>query len=104
MTGFLNFIRTQGIAGLAIGFVIGAAAQDFIKAFSTDILNPVISAAMGQFGDLANASSTVGSITFGWGHFLSALINLLLIALVIYFAVKLLRIERLDETKNTDIK
>ena len=100
MRGFVQFLRNQGVSGLAIGFVIGAAAQDFVKAFSNDLLNPVISAAMGGFGNLANASSTVGTVTFGWGHFLSSFINLLLVALVIYFALKLLKVDRWDAPKN----
>lgn len=100
MKGFMEFLRTQGVVGLAVGFIIGAGAQDFVKAFSTDILNPVVGVALGGFGDLATASSTVAGMTFSWGHFLLAFINLLILALVVYFAVKLLKADRWDAPKN----
>lgn len=55
MQGFVHFLRTQGIAGLAIGFIIGSAAQDFVKSLSVNLLNPIVSKATGSIGNLQNA-------------------------------------------------
>jgi large conductance mechanosensitive channel protein len=99
MKGFVHFLRTQGIAGLAIGFIIGGAAQQFVKAFTNDLINPVVGKATGSFGDLKNVSSTVAGMTFGWGDFLSELINLIVIVFIIYWFFHLLHLERLDEKK-----
>ena len=99
MTGFLHFIRTQGVVGLAVGFILGTASQQLVSSFSTDILTPIIGLMTGKLGNLAAASSVVGGQTFGWGHFLSAFINLLLVALVVYIAVSILHTDRLDEPK-----
>jgi large conductance mechanosensitive channel len=99
MKGFLHFIRTQGVVGLAVGFIIGTASQQVVGALSTDILTPVIGLATGKFGNLATASSTVAGQTFAWGHFLAALINLLLVALIVYLAVTYLHAQNLDEKK-----
>lgn len=99
MKGFLHFIRTQGVAGLAIGFIIGSAAQGLVNALSTDIISPAIGLTTGKFGNLATASSTVAGQTFAWGHFLSMIINLILVAFVVYLAVTYLHAQNLDEKK-----
>lgn len=99
MKGFLHFIRTQGVVGLAVGFVIGGAAQDLVKALSLDLISPTIGLASGKFGNLATASSTVYGQVFGWGHFIYSVINLILVALIVYFAVTHLNIENLDAKK-----
>jgi len=100
MKGFLHFIRTQGVVGLAVGFTIGGAAQALVSSLSTDLISPTIGLATGRFGNLATASSTVAGQNFGWGHFLSVLINLILVAFLIYIAVTYLHAQNLDEAKN----
>ena len=100
MKGFLHFIRTQGVVGLAVGFVIGGASQQLVSALSTDIISPSIGVATGKFGNLATASSTVYGQTFAWGHFLNALINLVLVAFVIYIAISYLNTSKLDAPKD----
>ena len=104
MRGFIHFLRTQGIAGLIIGFVIGGAAQQFVKAFANDILNPVVNKAAGGFGDLRTASSTLAGVTFGWGDLISEFINLVLIALAVYALFHLFKLDRLDEKKDDVVK
>lgn len=99
MRGFVDFVREQGIVGLAIGFILGGAAQQLVTAFSNDLINPLISLAIGSFGNLTAASSTVAGVSFGWGHFLSTLINLILVAFVVYFGFKALRLKDLDKQK-----
>jgi len=101
MKGFLHFLRTQGVAGLAIGFIIGTAAQTFVKSLSDDILTPIVGKATGHIGNLATASSTVAGITFGWGPFLSAFINLILIAFVVYLFFHGFQLNRIDEKKES---
>jgi large conductance mechanosensitive channel len=99
MKGFIHFLRTQGIAGLAIGFIIGTAAQQFVQSFSKDIVSPIVGKSLGAFGDLRTASSTLAGMTFGWGNFISELVNLVIIALVVYLLFTALRLNRLDERK-----
>jgi large conductance mechanosensitive channel len=100
MRGFLHFIRTQGVVGLAVGFILGGASQDLVKSLSADIITPLIGLMGGQkFGNLATASSTVAGQNFGWGHFVFEIINLILVALIVYIAVSTLHAEKLDEKK-----
>ena len=100
MKGFLHFIRTQGVVGLAVGFVLGGAAQDLVKSLSSDIITPTIGLATSKFGNLATASSTVAGQSFVWGHFVYEIINLILICVVVYFAVTFFRAQSLDAQKD----
>ena len=91
---FVDFMQTFGVIGLAIGFIIGAASSGLVQAFVNDIINPVI----GLFlpGDLSTLSYQTTSIsgnpiTFAYGHFISAIINFLIIALVVFIAYNQLK-------------
>lgn len=93
MRGFLEFIREQGVVGLAVGFILGGAVSKLVSALVTDVINPLISVAMGSVGGLKSASFTVGSAVFLYGDLISVLIDFIVIALVVYFGVKLLRLD-----------
>jgi len=41
-SGFMNFIREQGVVGLAVGLAIGAAAGDTVKRLVEGFINPVV--------------------------------------------------------------
>jgi large conductance mechanosensitive channel len=99
MKGFVHFLRTQGVAGLAIGFIIGAAAQSTVSALSSDIITPTIGIASGKLGNLASSTAVVAGQTYAWGHFVSAVINLLLVALLVYMLFHLFHLDRLDAKK-----
>lgn len=99
MKGFIHFIRTQGVVGLAVGFILGGAATDIVKSLSSDILTPTIGLATNKFGNLATASSTILGQTFGWGHFVYSIVNLILVAFIVYLAVTRLNAESLDAKK-----
>jgi large conductance mechanosensitive channel len=42
MKGFLNFIREQGVVGLAVGFILGGSVSKVVTSLVTDIINPVL--------------------------------------------------------------
>lgn len=99
MNGFLNFIREQGVVGLAVGFILGGAVSKVVTALITDIVNPLLGIVLGVVGDFKSAYILVGSSKVMWGDFLSALVDFLVVAAVVYFGVVLLRINRLDKKK-----
>lgn len=94
-SGFLEFIRERGVAGLAIGFILGGAAQKLVTALMEDLINPFIGLFLGQTKSLS--AYTVGA--FKVGDFLSVLLNFLILALVVYVIFKMLRLEKLDKPK-----
>ena len=99
MQGFLDFIREQGVVGLAIGFILGAEVTALVKALVTNIINPIIGL-FGSVDSLADASFTIGSATIGYGAFIAQLINFLIIAAVVYYVFKGLGLDKLDKKKD----
>lgn len=98
MKGFINFIREQGVAGLAVGFILGGAVAKMVSAMVTDIINPMIGVLFGGL-NLKDNSLTLGSVTFLWGDFVSVLIDFIIVSFVVYFGVKLLKLDRIDKKK-----
>ena len=99
MTGFLNFIREQGVVGLAVDFILGGAVSKVVVCLVTHIINPILSVALGAAGGLKAASLKIGSVSILWGDFVSVLIDFVVIALVVYFGVKLIGLDKIDKKK-----
>ncbi len=101
MRGFVEFIRKQGVVGLAIGFIVGAATGVVVNALVTDLVNPIIGAIVGE-GSLDTLTFTVGKAVFNYGHFIGVLINFVIILAVVYFLFKVLGLEKLDLEEEED--
>ncbi len=99
MKGFIDFIREQGVVGLAVGFILGGAISKLVAALVNDLINPIIGVALGAAGNLASYNLKMGPIDLMWGHFVSVLIDFLVIALVVYYGVKVLGLDKLDKKK-----
>ena len=99
MKGFLNFIREQGVVGLAVGFILGGAVSKVVASLVGDIINPLLSVILGAAGGLTTASITLGSVKIMYGSFLGVVIDFLVIALVVYYGVKGLGLDKIDKKK-----
>lgn len=97
--GFVHFIRTQGVAGFAIGFILGRAISDLVGSLVNDIINPIIGLGLSRFTDLSKLSVTVDGSVIAYGRFLSLLINFFILAAVVYFGIKKLS-DLLDRPKD----
>lgn len=100
MKGFINFIREQGVVGLAVGFILGGAVSKVVTALVTDIINPLVGILLGFAGNLSAMTLKIGSSQLKWGDFLSVVIDFLIIAAVVYFGVKGLGLDKLDKKKS----
>ncbi|MER7669463.1 large conductance mechanosensitive channel protein MscL [Kitasatospora sp. NPDC096128] len=98
MKGFKEFLLRGNVVELAVAVVIGAAFTNIINAFVKGVINPIV----GVFGtkDLASYSSCLkgpcevsatGEVTSGililWGSVLSAVLQFLITAAVVYFVL-----------------
>jgi len=99
MKGFIDFVREQGVIGLAVGFILGGAVSKVVSALVTDIINPILGLIIGAAGELKTASITIGSAKILYGDLISVLIDFLIISLVVYYGVKGLGLEKLDKKK-----
>ena len=93
MKGFIEFIKEQGVLGLAIGFLLGGAVLTLTKSLVEDIVNPVIGLLLKDVEQLAEATLTVNGSEILWGHFVTTLIDFLIIALVVYLGYKLFKVK-----------
>lgn len=99
MRGFINFIREQGVVGLAIGFILGGSITKVVTSLVNDIINPSIGILLGGAGDLKDNYLQVGGAKIMYGNFIATVIDFLLVALVMYIGVKILQVDRLDRKK-----
>ena len=101
LSEFMDFVRTQGVIGLAIGIILGTAVTKLVASLVTDIINPVVGIFLGRLGDLKSLVIPVyhTSAIISIGSFISAIIDFAIIALVVYFAVRKLGFDKLDKPK-----
>lgn len=105
LQGFKDFILRGNVIDLAVGVVVGAAFTAVVSAFSDAIINPLVASIGGV--DYSNAGLGFHIIpgndaTFiNFGAVITAIINFLLIAAVIYFVLIVPRnkIEELEKER-----
>ena len=98
---FQKFIAKGNVMDMAVGIIIGAAFTAIVKSMVDDLLNPIIGAIFGgvdftnyfvvlgegEFASL-DAAREAGAAAFAYGAFLTAVINFLIIAFVVFLLVK----------------
>jgi len=87
--GFKDFILRGNVVDLAVAVVIGAAFATVITSFTAGVINPLIASAgggdspgLGFFVREGNAATFVD-----FGGIITALINFVIVAAVIYFVI-----------------
>ena len=110
ITQFFDFLKTFGIIGLAIAFVIGQAASKLITALVEDIINPLVGLFLPS-GSLEQLSAKITNVSgaiseFKYGDFIANIIDFLIIALVVFAAYKALSRYKIveDKTKTEESK
>lgn len=78
---FKDFLLKQNIVALAIAVVVGTALNTLVKSLVDDFIMPIV-AAIGPGGDWQTATWSVGSVKFGIGDFIAALVSFLIIGFV----------------------
>lgn len=99
MKGFVNFIREQGVVGLAVGFILGGAVSNLVNALVENIINPVIGVFLGVAEGLTDVKIVLGEAEILLGNFISVLIDFIVVSLVVYVGVKLMKLDKLDKEK-----
>jgi large conductance mechanosensitive channel len=93
---FMEFLMKYQVIGLAVAFIIGAAATKMVTATVNDIIMPIIGAII-PGGSWREAVINAGPIAFLVGDFIGAIIDFIIIALVVFLVVKFMMKE--DATK-----
>ena len=98
---FKAFIAKGNVMDMAVGIIIGAAFTAIVKSMVDDLINPIIGVILGGL-DFSNlfvvlgageyetlaAAREAGAAVFAYGAFLTAVINFLIIAFVVFMLVR----------------
>ena len=99
---FIAFAVKGNAMALAVGTIIGAAFSTITKSLTDDIIMPIVAIFMGGI-DFSELKITLPRLfsepvldengreilnTLNYGNFISAIINFLILALVVFFLVK----------------
>jgi large conductance mechanosensitive channel len=101
--GFAEFIRKQGVVGLAVGLAIGTQASELVKNIVSSIITPMVDLVAGKeglkgltyFAHLGDRTAT-----FNFGLLIDSTIKFVAVAAVIYFVIMGLRLDKLDKKKD----
>lgn len=100
---FKAFIARGNVLDLAVGVIIGAAFGKIVSSLTDDVIMPLIGAVIGDV-DFSNkymvlsgtapegatlaAAKAAGANVMAWGSFVTAVINFLILAFVIFLIVR----------------
>ena len=83
---FKEFIQQGNVLDLAVGVIIGGAFKTIVDAFIENVINPLIACVGGT--DIGFVIPLVKNQAIDLGKFISAILNFLIIAFVVFLIVK----------------
>ncbi len=96
---FKSFAMRGNVIDLAIGVVIGGAFGSIVTSFINDVLTPLILKPALDAAHLTNLKDLTIMGTVKYGSFLSALINFIIIALVLFLIIKAINAAKKKEVE-----
>ena len=87
---FQEFINKGNAMDMAVGVIIGGAFTAIVTSLTTDIINPLITLLSGGTAGADGIAIPLTIAGFNIGSFLSAVINFLIIAFIVFMMVKAL--------------
>ncbi len=88
---FKKFILRGNVMDMAVGVIIGGAFSSIVTALTTSFINPLIAVFTGgNEGDgvTVGGQFTIKGVVFDYGAFISAIINFLIIAFILFCMIK----------------
>ena len=87
LSEFSGFLKKHQVLGLAVAFIIGAAATKLVTAIVTDIVMPIV-AVLVPGGDWRASILQLGPVKLMIGDFVGSLIDFIIVAFVVFLMVK----------------
>ena len=88
MEEFKAFALKGNVLDMAVGVIIGAAFKAIVDSLVADIISPILGCLGGvNFTDMALVLFD-GKVSIGWGNFVMAIINFLIMAFVLFNIVR----------------
>lgn len=83
---FKEFVMRGNVMDLAVGVIIGGAFSAIVTSLTDDIISPLLGLIGGM--DFSDLVLQIGDVQVRYGAFITAIINFLIMALVIFLMVK----------------
>lgn len=83
---FKSFILRGNVMDMAIGVIIGTAFASIVTALTDDFINPIINSIGGA--EIKGQLKIWSGQYLNWGHFITAIINFLIMAFVLFIMLK----------------
>ena len=95
LTEFKEFALKGNVMSLAVGVIIGGAFQGIVTSLTENLIKPLIAVFTGgvKLDEAGNpqyigGSFTINGVEFNYGAFLSAVINFIIMAMILFLLVK----------------
>lgn len=103
LSEFRQFIAKGNVMDLAVAVIIGGAFATIVGSLTADVIMPVVGAIFGNVdfsdqylvlsgtvepGTPLAAAREAGAVVLAWGSFVSAVINFLILAFIIFLLVR----------------
>ncbi|MEL6520162.1 MAG: large-conductance mechanosensitive channel protein MscL [Pseudomonadota bacterium] len=85
---FQDFIAKGNVMDMAVGIIMGAAFTAIVTSLVDDLIQPLIGLVLGGI-DFSGLSVGLGDALFKYGNFITAVINFLIVAWVVFLLVKM---------------
>ena len=85
---FKSFVLRGNVMDMAVGVIIGAAFGNIVTALTNDFINPLINGIGGA--EVAGRIKIYGGQYLNWGDFLTAVINFVIMAFVLFVMLKVI--------------
>ncbi len=103
---FQRFVTKTNAIALAIGIIIGSAATKLVSALVEDLINPLVGVLLRNI-DLSNLKLVLGTSVGAdgkplenalmYGHFISSIIDFVIIMAVVFVLIKIFAKDTLDK-------
>lgn len=102
---FRTFLMRGNVIELAVGIVMGAAFTAIVTALVEHVITPIIAAVTGN-ASIDQLTFQIGTAEIGYGEFLQAVIDFLLIALVLFVIIKVINnlSRKPEETEEVEVE
>lgn len=99
---FKEFISRGNVMDMAVGIIIGGAFTSIVSSLVEDIINPILGLFGGMNFDQLKLN-LLGEVTLNYGKFISAVINFLIMALIVFIMMKAMNgfAEKFKHTEET---
>ena len=95
---FREFAVKGNVIDLAVGVIIGAAFGKIVASFVEDIVMPLVGTMLGGL-NFSTLSVQIGAATIKYGKFIQTGVDFLIVAIVIFFAIKAINRMKREEEK-----